>query len=104
MCGVVGSKGWECVDTETDKESCESPAFLISPLSGIHGGSVSVGGGCMAPAPFPGEKFVQGRDCTALPHVVSGGVECLDGACRVHECEHGYEPSVAHDACVPVGH
>ena len=66
--------------------------------------SMLVGGGCMAPSPFSTEGFEQGKDCTAIPHVASGGVECQSGVCFVHTCEDGFAPNASYDACVAVLH
>ncbi|THG92847.1 hypothetical protein EW026_g8203 [Hermanssonia centrifuga] len=80
ICGVEGGKGWECVDTFNDKESC---------------------GGCMAPSPF-GDKFVEGVNCKAIAHLASGSVDCLSGSCVVHACVDGFAPSPSRDSCIPV--
>ena len=63
-----------------------------------------LGGGCVVPSPFSTEGYEQGKDCTAIPHVASGGVECQSGVCFVHSCEDGFAPNASYDACVAVFH
>ncbi|OCH89939.1 hypothetical protein OBBRIDRAFT_755737 [Obba rivulosa] len=69
-CGVPSSAwarspAWECVDTESDLESC---------------------GGCAIPL---GGGTSMGIDCAALPGVAD--VSCIAGACVVHRCMPGYQ-------------
>ncbi|PCH38975.1 hypothetical protein WOLCODRAFT_29297 [Wolfiporia cocos MD-104 SS10] len=81
MCGIAGGssgKGWECVDTTSDLESC---------------------GGCMAPSPFTPFGAVTGVDCSAIPNIASVG--CQASQCVVSSCIAGYVPSSARDSCVP---
>ncbi|KII84764.1 hypothetical protein PLICRDRAFT_45568 [Plicaturopsis crispa FD-325 SS-3] len=75
-CGVYGgaARAWECVDTESDLESC---------------------GGCAIPL-F--DKAPSGVDCTAL-HGVSD-VACMSGHCVVKRCMPGFEPSVDGSVCL----
>jgi len=80
LCGIAGGssgKGWECVDTTSDLESC---------------------GGCMAPSPFAPLSAAIGIDCSAIPNVAS--VACHISKCVVSACVTGFVPSLALDACV----
>jgi len=67
-CGLPESLQWvgkpfECIDIESDIESCGACAF-----------------------PLPGE--VAGEDCTAIPH--SASVSCVSGQCKVNSCTKGF--------------
>ncbi|KAJ7471934.1 hypothetical protein FB451DRAFT_311378 [Mycena latifolia] len=76
-CGVPGrSNSWECIDTQTDLESC---------------------GGCMYPD-LSGPFETVGRDCTAIRGV--SDVSCIGGECAVHKCRPGYEIGAHHSKCV----
>ncbi|KAI0792577.1 hypothetical protein C8Q75DRAFT_608169 [Abortiporus biennis] len=82
VCGVGldfnGSKrGWECIDTARDKESC---------------------GGCVFPAPFSNAEATSGVDCTAIPNVDKVG--CVASSCYIRSCADGFVPSNTHDKCV----
>ncbi|KAA1472643.1 hypothetical protein DENSPDRAFT_193617 [Dentipellis sp. KUC8613] len=84
ICGVPGGshgRGWECIDTTSDLESC---------------------GGCAIASPFDSltSRAKVGVDCSALPHVSS--VSCKASACVVEACASGFEPSPAKDACIAV--
>ncbi|KAI0633385.1 hypothetical protein C8Q77DRAFT_1259496 [Trametes polyzona] len=85
-CPVYGStlrrrgylKGYECVDVQNDLESC---------------------GGCVAhDSPFGERTAGGGRDCSAIPN--ADGVRCVDGACVIAKCEHGYVLSPDGENCV----
>ncbi|EPQ51225.1 hypothetical protein GLOTRDRAFT_22182, partial [Gloeophyllum trabeum ATCC 11539] len=79
LCGVPGGsngKGWECVDTKSDLESC---------------------GGCMVPSPFS-LNVTMGVDCSAIPNV--SYVSCNVGKCQVKSCNDGFVPSPTGDSCV----
>ncbi|CAL1710874.1 unnamed protein product [Somion occarium] len=76
ICGVPGGKGVECVDTQSDKESC---------------------GACATPSPLTIATQVVGKDCTALPNV--DHVECHVGKCHVHSCKLGFGVTPEQDGC-----
>ncbi|KAI0783350.1 hypothetical protein C8Q75DRAFT_810936 [Abortiporus biennis] len=79
-CGVYGWTGlrsntaWECVDTQSDLESC---------------------GGCAIPL---NARSPHGIDCTAIPGV--SDVSCGAGSCRVHSCLPGYSVSMDKTYCI----
>ncbi|TCD70118.1 Dihydroxyacetone synthase [Steccherinum ochraceum] len=79
-CGVFGwsgmraSQAWECVDTQSDLESC---------------------GGCAVPLVHGSPH---GVDCTAIPGVAD--VACGGGSCIVHRCLPGYVPSLDRSFCI----
>ncbi|KAH8094605.1 hypothetical protein BXZ70DRAFT_347818 [Cristinia sonorae] len=79
-CGVFGwtgmraSQAWECIDTQSDLESC---------------------GGCAIPL-MRGSPH--GVDCTAIPGVAD--VSCGAGSCIVHRCLPGYTPSLDRSFCI----
>lgn len=60
----ISSHKWDCVDTQSDLESC---------------------GGCAAPI---NKQTPTGIDCTAIPGVAD--VHCSSGACVVQKCLPGY--------------
>ncbi|KAI0756550.1 hypothetical protein C8Q80DRAFT_1264595 [Daedaleopsis nitida] len=74
-CGIFGRFGdaWECINTDTDLESC---------------------GGCAIPLD---EFSPSGVDCTAIPGVLD--VSCLEGACAVHRCAPGFTVSKDGESC-----
>ncbi|KAJ6632538.1 hypothetical protein B0H10DRAFT_2159670 [Mycena sp. CBHHK59/15] len=77
-CRVPGrsANAWECVDTQTDLESC---------------------GGCSYAAhsnPFE----AAGEDCTSLLGV--SDVSCIKGQCIVHKCMPGYDINDGHSECI----
>ncbi|KAF5375869.1 hypothetical protein D9615_008246 [Tricholomella constricta] len=76
-CGVLGrnAKSWECINTETDLESC---------------------GGCVIPL-YNAQIGPEGVDCTAIPGV--SDVSCVQGGCLVHRCMPGYEINATRDSC-----
>jgi len=81
LCGVSGGskgKGWECIDTKTDLESC---------------------GGCVVPSPF-GNEVSSGKDCSSIPHALT--VSCVEGGCQVTSCANGLKPSTSSDSCIPL--
>ncbi|KAJ7302353.1 hypothetical protein DFH08DRAFT_945690 [Mycena albidolilacea] len=67
-CGVpgAGAKSWDCIDTQTDLESC---------------------GGC----PYSDLSYPSplGKDCTLISGV--SDVACVKGHCVVHKCISGYD-------------
>ncbi|KAH8088980.1 hypothetical protein BXZ70DRAFT_1042305 [Cristinia sonorae] len=77
-CEVYGARSshqaWECVDTESDLESC---------------------GGCVAPL---SEGYSEGTDCTAIQGV--SDVSCVSGSCIVGRCLAGYIPSADRRTCI----
>jgi len=79
-CGVFGwsglraSQAWECVDTQSDLESC---------------------GGCAVPLMHGSPR---GIDCTAIPGIAD--VSCGAGTCIVHRCLPGYTPSLDRSFCI----
>ncbi|KAF8063370.1 hypothetical protein FPV67DRAFT_1672398 [Lyophyllum atratum] len=77
-CGVLGrsAKSWECLNTQTDLESC---------------------GGCIIPL-YNGQVGPEGVDCTAIAGV--SDVSCVKGGCLVHRCMPGYEVNVTGDSCI----
>ncbi|KAK7680588.1 hypothetical protein QCA50_016370 [Cerrena zonata] len=83
-CGIDGwsrrpaHQAWECLDTQSDLESC---------------------GGCAFPLALTSPR---GVDCTSIPHVAD--VSCAGGSCVVHDCDHGYTPSHDKTYCVPTKH
>ncbi|KAL7422349.1 hypothetical protein Q5752_002995 [Cryptotrichosporon argae] len=64
--GIVGS--YECVDTQTELESC---------------------GGCTYGS-FTDSSATKGVDCTKLAGVSSGSVTCVSGQCKAYACQAGY--------------
>ncbi|KAJ3492862.1 hypothetical protein NLJ89_g11150 [Agrocybe chaxingu] len=83
VCGVSGrenSMAFECVDTETTRDSC---------------------GGCMVPHPFFESEPVRrstGQDCSAIPNAKSVG--CSESRCVVHTCNDGWIPATTLDQCI----
>lgn len=75
MRGGTSLRGWECVDTQTDLESC---------------------GGCAIPF---SSSSIPGTDCSQIPHVAD--VSCEGGLCRVHRCVKGYVVGRNGSSCVP---
>ncbi|TCD63411.1 Dihydroxyacetone synthase [Steccherinum ochraceum] len=74
-CGVFGkSQAWECVDTQSDLESC---------------------GGCTVPLTFGSSRDV---DCTAIQGV--SDVSCVAGRCAVGRCLAGYTRSYDNSYCI----
>ncbi|THH30635.1 hypothetical protein EUX98_g3549 [Antrodiella citrinella] len=72
--GMRASQAWECVDTQSDLESC---------------------GGCAVPLM---RGTPRGIDCTAIPGVAD--VSCGAGSCVVHRCLPGYVPSLDRAFCI----
>ncbi|KAJ6491581.1 hypothetical protein DFH09DRAFT_369792 [Mycena vulgaris] len=77
-CGVPGrgANSWECIDTQSDLESC---------------------GGCSYSDLFSGSEAT-GKDCTAIRGV--SDVSCISGQCVVHKCMPGYEIGGHHSECL----
>ncbi|VDC03225.1 unnamed protein product [Peniophora sp. CBMAI 1063] len=78
-CGVYGgaARAWECIDTNTDLESC---------------------GGCDLPlTPYS----LRGTDCSALPGVAD--VSCHNGSCAVRRCLPGWTVALDRSHCVSYG-
>ncbi|KAJ7280205.1 hypothetical protein C8J57DRAFT_120913 [Mycena rebaudengoi] len=77
-CGISGrgTNSWECVDTQTDLESC---------------------GGCPH-STHSGAYVPVGEDCSALRGV--SDVSCIKGQCVVHKCMPGYDVDGHHSECV----
>ncbi|KAF7328887.1 hypothetical protein MVEN_02518400 [Mycena venus] len=73
-CHIPGrnANSWECLDTETDLESC---------------------GGC----PSLYSDSLPGKDCTAIPGV--SDVSCIKGNCVIHKCMAGFDLS-GHSECI----
>ncbi|KAG8900574.1 Dihydroxyacetone synthase [Tulasnella sp. 403] len=76
VCGVYskGGKGWECVDTRNDLESC---------------------GGCTVPF-YP--SALPGADCTLISHVAD--VACVRSKCVVKKCMPGFVVGSDGSSCV----
>jgi len=72
--GMRDSEAWECVDTESDIESCGGCAIPLNPF-----------------AP-------RGTDCTTIPGV--SDVSCHSGSCLVHRCLPGFVPSLDRTFCL----
>ncbi|KAG9043095.1 hypothetical protein FS837_010035 [Tulasnella sp. UAMH 9824] len=70
-----GRGGFECVDTQTDAESC---------------------GGCVSP-----DGKGSGTDCTAIEGV--SVARCAKGSCVIDACRKGYAKSLDGSSCTPVG-
>ncbi|KAJ6510569.1 hypothetical protein C8R45DRAFT_814680 [Mycena sanguinolenta] len=62
-----GAKSWECIDTQTELESC---------------------GGCVYSDFSTSLLGLAGTDCTAIPGV--SDVSCVNGRCVVRKCVSGY--------------
>ncbi|KAF8151730.1 hypothetical protein B0H34DRAFT_678288 [Crassisporium funariophilum] len=77
-CAILGRnlKSWECVDTQSDLESC---------------------GGCMLSL-HPNFPETDGVDCTAITGV--SDVSCGQGQCIVHRCMPGYDVNFSGNSCV----
>jgi len=76
VCGVYSrNDAWECVDAQSDLESC---------------------GGCTVPFD---SLSASGRDCSAIEHV--SDVACVAGSCRVSRCAQGYAVGPDGASCVP---
>ncbi|KAG6856962.1 hypothetical protein H0H87_011632 [Tephrocybe sp. NHM501043] len=75
-CGIPsrGAGSWECLDIQTELESC---------------------GGCALS--LYGEDIPEGEDCTAIPGVAD--VSCVRGGCKVHRCMPGYEVTATGASC-----
>ncbi|KAJ6558141.1 hypothetical protein B0H19DRAFT_946312 [Mycena capillaripes] len=71
-CGVPGrgANAWECIDTQTDLESC---------------------GGCSW-------SDLIGEDCTAIRGI--SDVSCIKGKCVVHKCRPGYDIGLRNSECI----
>jgi len=77
MCGVPnGGKGYDCVDINTNVESC---------------------GGCVVASPF-GNNVADGKNCKTIPNVDEA--VCDAGTCKVVSCKNGLNVSNSHDSCV----
>ncbi|KAF8880541.1 hypothetical protein BD779DRAFT_1761943 [Infundibulicybe gibba] len=85
VCGVstevaFDSYPFECVDLETDPESC---------------------GGCMVPHPFHESLAFSGRqgtNCYTQSNVLKAS--CFDSRCIVNKCKDGWTPNLETDQCV----
>jgi len=75
-CGIPArsAKAWECLNTQTELESC---------------------GGCVLP--FNGQDGPKGVDCTAIAGI--SDVSCIKGRCSVHRCMPGYKINAFGDSC-----
>ena len=102
VCGIPGRQNtfdFECIDINTAGDSCMSTpdlfitvSLLIIPLKG---------GGCITPHPFPQADsvlHVLGTDCTRIPNAKNS--ECSGQHCIVSECNLGWHPNLARDACI----
>lgn len=79
MCGVAGAsngQSWKCVNVNNDPMTC---------------------GGCVKPSPF-GSSTANGVNCNAISNVKTA--TCNNGKCVVQQCEDGYDPTSANDACI----
>ncbi|KAI6112272.1 hypothetical protein EDD16DRAFT_1175465 [Pisolithus croceorrhizus] len=79
MCGTAGASNgqtWKCVDVNNDPMTC---------------------GGCIKPSPF-GSSTTSGVNCNQISNVKTA--TCSNGKCVVQECEGGYDPTSANDACI----
>ncbi|KAI6121130.1 hypothetical protein F5141DRAFT_1257479 [Pisolithus sp. B1] len=79
MCGTAGAsngQSWKCVDANNDPMTC---------------------GGCVKPSPF-GSSTTSGVNCNQISNVKTA--TCSNGKCIVQECEDGYDPTSANDACI----
>ncbi|TEB08862.1 hypothetical protein FA13DRAFT_1722737 [Coprinellus micaceus] len=70
-------RSWECVNTQSDLESC---------------------GGCAISATNEANDG-EGQDCTAIEGVAD--VACVGGGCQVRKCLDGYEVSPGNNYCIP---
>ncbi|TEB26460.1 hypothetical protein FA13DRAFT_1890178 [Coprinellus micaceus] len=79
VCGILGraAGSWECVNTQSDLESC---------------------GGCAISATNEANDG-EGQDCTAIEGVAD--VACVGGGCQVRKCLDGYEVSPGNNYCIP---
>ncbi|EDR03516.1 uncharacterized protein LACBIDRAFT_307294 [Laccaria bicolor S238N-H82] len=77
-CGILGrsAKSWECIDTQSDLESC---------------------GGCAVPL-LHGLSTPDGEDCAAIAGV--SDVSCVNGQCSIHRCMPGYKLDALSKSCV----
>ncbi|KII85425.1 hypothetical protein PLICRDRAFT_44725 [Plicaturopsis crispa FD-325 SS-3] len=80
VCGLQGGSGYDCVNTQSDVESC---------------------GGCATRTPF-GAAAASGVDCTALPHVDKASASCAAGVCVIEKCAEGFAPSADKTSCAPL--
>lgn len=95
MCGSPnGGKGFDCVNTIGDSESCK---WFVLRMRIAMLRTRFLGGGCMVASPF-GNNVADGKNCRNIPHVKD--VDCNDGSCVVTSCKDGYEPSSTKDGCV----
>lgn len=76
-CGIPGRghNTWECIDTQTELESC---------------------GGC--PYPELSSSWKRGADCTVIPGIAD--VSCIRGQCVVHKCMPGYDIDANNSECM----
>lgn len=94
-CPIIGRpNSWECVDTESDLESCK--CFFLSNLVPPLFKSVEIGGGCMVSSILT--PLADGVDCTAIQGI--SDASCFRGQCVVHQCVPGYEPNALEDSCI----
>lgn len=75
-CRVPGSSDYECIDTNSELESC---------------------GGCAYGA-YGSNSTYTGTDCTALPGVVPSATSCWHGSCIVTRCRRGF--TLVDGACI----
>ncbi|KAF8147746.1 hypothetical protein K438DRAFT_1625980 [Mycena galopus ATCC 62051] len=71
-----GAKSWECIDTQSELESC---------------------GGCIYSDDLP-RSSPHGKDCTAIPGV--SDVSCVKGQCVIRKCISGYNLVGTSSECV----
>lgn len=67
-CAILGSDNYECLDTDSELESC---------------------GGCVD-GYYDNKNGTVGTDCAAIKGVAVGGVSCIRGHCEVSQCRNGY--------------
>ncbi|KAI6038524.1 hypothetical protein EDC04DRAFT_1946692 [Pisolithus marmoratus] len=80
MCGIAtasNGQSWKCVDVNNDPMAC---------------------GGCIKSSPF-GSSTTNGVNCNEISNVKTA--TCSNGKCVVQNCEDGYGPTSANDACIP---
>lgn len=75
------SYDFECIDSNTELESCGG--CTIGQFNEVVGNTTST----------------LGTDCTQLPGVALGAVQCISGGCKVNRCRAGW--TLSNNACVP---
>ncbi|WWC72920.1 uncharacterized protein I206_106884 [Kwoniella pini CBS 10737] len=78
-CSVPGTSAYECIDTQTELESC---------------------GGCLSGEYQNVMNSTLGIDCTNLEGVAKGAVTCVNAQCQAFACRNGFE--LASGLCVSI--